>query len=123
MAIRKDVVVTPGRVVDERDEQPFGPPPLIEGEDRAALRNLFGLRHRPGPEVLSDVLDRLQQHPRVLDRIGHWTRLGGSPRKPEHLLSTEPDGRASHPALYNIQVRLGGASSVSLTLNIQVLTS
>jgi hypothetical protein len=37
MAIRKDVVVTPSRVVDEcSSEQPFGPPPLIEGEDRAA---------------------------------------------------------------------------------------
>jgi len=36
MAIGKDAVVTPGRVVDECNEQPFGPPPLIKGEDRAA---------------------------------------------------------------------------------------
>ena len=36
MEIRTDVVVKPARVVDERNEQPFGPPPLIEGEDRAA---------------------------------------------------------------------------------------
>jgi hypothetical protein len=41
MAIRKDIVVTPDRVVDERSEQPFGPPPLIEGEDRAAYEDYF----------------------------------------------------------------------------------
>jgi hypothetical protein len=39
MAIRTGVVGTPGRVVDERNEQPFGPPPLIEGEDRAAYED------------------------------------------------------------------------------------
>ena len=36
MAIGKDAVVTPGGVVDECNERPFGPPPLIKGEDRTA---------------------------------------------------------------------------------------